>query len=80
MAGQPMIHDPTKFDKFHVHHVTYKVVHEHPIMLSILVPKSLTENKGVDTHDKIPLITEFHGGFLIGGNRLFSPFFSGWYV
>jgi cephalosporin-C deacetylase-like acetyl esterase len=78
MVGPPEIHDPSKFDDFHVHHVTYKVVSGHPIDLSILVPKLLVENG--ELSEKTPLITEFHGGFLVGGNRIFSPWFSNWSV
>ncbi|KAJ5649989.1 uncharacterized protein N7484_003712 [Penicillium longicatenatum] len=78
MVGPPEIHDPSKFDDFHVHHVTYKVVSGHPIDLSILVPKRLVENG--ELSEKTPLITEFHGGFLVGGNRIFSPWFSDWLI
>ena len=77
MADQK--HDPTAFNDFHVHNVEYKVVHQHRILLSILVPKSLlAENTGIAS--KRPLITTFHGGWLIGGSRLFSPWIAPWYL
>lgn len=76
MTEGPEIHDPAKYKDFHVHHATYKVVSGHPLDLSILVPKSLVEDR--ELPEKTPLITEFHGGFLVGGNRLFSPWFSDW--
>ncbi|KAJ5948736.1 hypothetical protein N7454_002043 [Penicillium verhagenii] len=78
MIGEPEIHDISKFKDFHIHHETYKVISEHPIDLSILVPKFLVENG--ELTEKTPLITEFHGGFLVGGNRLFSPWFSDWLI
>ena len=78
MAGEPEIHDPAKYKDFHVHHETFKVVSGYPLDLTILIPKVLVEAGG--STEKVPLITEFHGGFLIGGNRIFSPWFSDWYV
>ena len=72
-------HDPTTFKDFNVHNVEYKVVHEHKILLSILVPKSLLTDSA-DIATKRPRITTFHGGWLIGGSRLFSPWIAPWYL
>ncbi|KAJ5263592.1 hypothetical protein N7478_011197 [Penicillium angulare] len=78
MTGSPEIHDLAKYKDFHIHHVTYKVISGHPLDLSILVPKSLVKRGKLS--EKSPLITEFHGGFLVGGHRIFSPWFSDWLV
>ncbi|KAJ5634229.1 hypothetical protein N7528_002071 [Penicillium herquei] len=70
-------HDPAKFKDFHVHDLKYKEVHGSPIFLSILIPKVLTA-EGADLTERRPLITTFHGGFLIGGNRLYSQWIPDW--
>ncbi|KAJ5760027.1 hypothetical protein N7520_007183 [Penicillium odoratum] len=78
MVEAPEIHDPSKFKDFYVHHETYKIVHGHQIDLSILIPKFLVEDG--ELSEQTPLIIEFHGGFLVGGNRIFSPWFSDWLI
>ncbi|KAJ5116239.1 hypothetical protein N7456_000587 [Penicillium angulare] len=75
MADQQ--HDPTIFKDFYVHNLDYKVISHHKILLSILVPKSLVTD-GADIPTKRPLITTFHGGWLIGGSRLYSPWIAPW--
>ncbi|KAJ5728224.1 hypothetical protein N7493_004554 [Penicillium malachiteum] len=78
MVAAPLVHDPVKYKDFHVHHETYKIVSGHSVELTILVPKFLVENG--ELSEKTPIIAEFHGGFLVGGNRLFSPWFPDWLV
>ncbi|KAJ5721749.1 uncharacterized protein N7483_009683 [Penicillium malachiteum] len=75
----PPPYDPTKLKDFYIHDVKYKEVHRIPIFLSILVPKVLIA-EGADLTERRPLITTFHGGFLIGGSRLYSQFIPNWYV
>ncbi|KAJ5238776.1 hypothetical protein N7468_003395 [Penicillium chermesinum] len=70
-------HDPAKLQDYHVHNITYKVVAGHNIELSIVVPKALVD-KGVKVSKKFPIIAEFHGGALVSGSRLYSPWLSTW--
>ncbi|KAJ5177079.1 uncharacterized protein N7482_002956 [Penicillium canariense] len=75
MASEP--HDPNFFQEFDIHNIVYKTVGDHDIALSILVPKSLLS--GVFSfHGRRPVIARFHGGFLIGGSRLYSDWFPKW--
>ncbi|KAJ6028305.1 hypothetical protein N7540_003881 [Penicillium herquei] len=70
-------HDPSKLKDFYIHNFKYKEARGTPIFLSVLVPKVLIA-EGVDLTEKRPIITNFHGGFLIGGNRLYSEWIQDW--
>jgi len=61
----------SKLDPFEVYNATYKVIKGHDIDASILIPANLKDGKH-------PLIVRWHGGFLIGGSRLFLPWFPQW--
>lgn len=77
MANPPS--DPNFFKDFEIHDVVYKTVGDHNISLSILVPKTLVSDAN-DSHGKRPVIARFHGGFLVGGTRLYSDWFPDWSV
>lgn len=61
-----------KLTPFNVTDVTYKTVNGHPIGASILIPKSMSSGRR-------PLIVRWHGGFLVGGARLYMDWFPNWY-
>ncbi|KAK3082289.1 hypothetical protein LTS18_007845 [Coniosporium uncinatum] len=61
----------SKLNPFDVYNATYKRIRGHEIDASILIPANL----GPGNH---PLIVRWHGGFLIGGSRLFMPWFPQW--
>lgn len=74
MASQPQ--DPTFFADFEIHDIVYKVVDDHNISLSIIVPRNLLDS--ILPPEDSPLIVQFHGGFMVGGARLYSPWFPKW--
>ncbi|KAK7546453.1 Alpha/Beta hydrolase protein [Phyllosticta citricarpa] len=60
------------FADFHIHHVAYKTVDGHqPIETSILVPKNAAPGPR-------PTIVRWHGGGLVTGARLYTPWFAPW--
>ncbi|KAJ5381778.1 uncharacterized protein N7496_004206 [Penicillium cataractarum] len=69
--------DPTLFKDFEVNDFVYKTVGDHDIGLSILVPKNLLSEAN-SSHGKRPVITRFHGGFLVGGTRTYTDWFPKW--
>ncbi|KAJ5689002.1 hypothetical protein N7462_003394 [Penicillium macrosclerotiorum] len=75
MASQ--IHNHSTFKDFDIQNIVYKTVGSHEIYLSLLIPKTLLTSEHA-SHEKIPLIAQFHGGFLIGGARLYSPWLPTW--
>ncbi|KAI2793722.1 hypothetical protein POX_a00306 [Penicillium oxalicum] len=77
MAHPPT--DPGFFKDFAIHDVTYKRVGIQKIELSILIPKILLSQTGA-REEKVPVVTRFHGGFLIGGTRTYSDWFPKWLV
>ncbi|KAK7532020.1 Alpha/Beta hydrolase protein [Phyllosticta citribraziliensis] len=59
------------FADFHVHHVAYKTVDGQPIETSILVPRDAAPGPR-------PTIVRWHGGGLVTGARLYTPWFAPW--
>lgn len=78
MAGNPPS-DPAFFREFQIHDVVYKIVDNHDIGLSILVPNALLSGAH-KLEEKRPVIVRFHGGFLVGGSRLYTDWFPKWSV
>lgn len=78
MAGHPPS-DPAFFREFKIHDVVYKTVDNHDIGLSILVPNALLSGAH-KSEEKRPVIVRFHGGFLVGGSRLYTDWFPKWSV
>ncbi|KAI5120188.1 hypothetical protein M0805_002654 [Coniferiporia weirii] len=71
---------PDKYAHFSVSTHTYKTVDGHPILVDVLVPKGLL-NEGAESENrktKRPVILRFHGGWLIGGQREFQPWWPCW--
>ena len=52
-----------RYAGFDIHNVPYKTVDDHPIEVSILIPKNIQPGKR-------PLLVRFHGGGLVEGVRL----------
>ncbi|VUC28419.1 unnamed protein product [Clonostachys rosea] len=59
------------FEHFTVFEETYKTVDSHKIKTAVLIPKELKPGPH-------PIIINIHGGFLVYGHSLFSPFFAPW--
>ncbi|OKL61216.1 hypothetical protein UA08_03379 [Talaromyces atroroseus] len=82
----PFIRDPTqstkaliegsalspRFSNFSIFQANYKTVGDHGIRADFMIPKSLRAG------EKVPVITQFHGGGLIFGDSLYSPWFPIW--
>ncbi|KAI9735952.1 MAG: hypothetical protein M1834_001418 [Cirrosporium novae-zelandiae] len=56
---------PSRFSLFNVTDVVYKVVNDHPLKATILIPKNVKRGK-------CPLLVHFHGGGLVVGDRMFE--------
>lgn len=59
-----------RYNAFEIRDFVYKTVHEHPILLSVLIPKTVKRGKR-------PILVRFHGGGLVEGVRLgdwFRPY------
>ncbi|KAK8224307.1 Alpha/Beta hydrolase protein [Phyllosticta capitalensis] len=69
LAGN--IPEAEHFADFHIHHVAYKTVDGQPIETSILVPKDAAPGPR-------PTIVRWHGGGLVTGARLYTPWFAPW--
>ncbi|KAJ6022564.1 uncharacterized protein N7446_012914 [Penicillium canescens] len=64
------------FDNFVVLTFIYKTIHDHEITTDVLYPKHLAENSS----PSCPVILRYHGGGLVAGSSLYTPFFNPWYL
>ncbi|KLO07238.1 alpha/beta-hydrolase [Schizopora paradoxa] len=69
-----------KFALFSISTFTYKVVDEHPILADVLIPKGLLalDRSSSEWTSKRPLMIRIHGGALVGGQRDYAPWCTGW--
>ncbi|PVH94686.1 alpha/beta-hydrolase [Periconia macrospinosa] len=64
----------TRLDGFNVYRTTYKTVGTHHIEAGILIPKNLPPGR------KYPLVVKFHGGGLIVGDCLYTPWIASFFI
>ncbi|ROV95018.1 hypothetical protein VMCG_08355 [Cytospora schulzeri] len=65
-----------KFHAFDRHDLTYKIVNDHPIQTTVLIPKALkTKPSGL-----YPVMVHWHGGGFIVGHRMYEGWFASWQV
>ncbi|EAW13532.1 putative polyketide synthase [Aspergillus clavatus NRRL 1] len=64
----------SKFDPFDRVDLTYKVIHNQPLIASVLIPKALASQPACD----YPVLVNWHGGGFIIGHRLYEGWFAPW--
>lgn len=66
-----MASSSNRFASFNILTTSYKVVHEHPIEVDVMIPKTLVPGT-------YPIMVRFHGGFFVTGSRQFPDWFQNW--
>lgn len=55
-----------KYADFFITTHTYKTVDEHPILVDVLIPKTLIQDRrGYATNPKRPILLRYHAGWLV---------------